>query len=143
MKTHRIVFLLVMAVASLFAHGYNQGDVSLHKSQGDGKSFDYFIPQGRAEKLPKWEPTQPTIPLSIKDAVARAQVWMKKQNPKIDSFAPRSIELKRVSARGVGLWYYTIAFDGVVGTEQMFSWSLQAVVLMDGSIVEPKLEKQQ
>ncbi len=142
MKKALIFPLLFIAIASFSVHGYSQGDVPLHKSQGDGKSFDYSVSQARVEKLPKWDPTQPTLPLSVKDAVAKAQIWMKKQNPKFDLFAPRSIELRRVSMRGTGLWYYTIAFDGVVGTEQMFSWSLQAVVLMDGTVVEPKLEKQ-
>ncbi len=138
----RSIVASIAFVAVLPAYGQIRGEVPLFKAHNDGNVIDYSITQARAEKLPKWDPTQQTVPLQVHDAVAKAQVWVKKQNPKIESFAPNRIELGRVSyGRFFGLWYYTVGFDAVVGNQRMHGWGLQAVVLMDGSIVEPQQEK--
>lgn len=142
MKSLRIIIALLSAIVALPVVAQTQGEVPLFKSQTDGRVTDYSISQSRAEKLPKWDPTQPNVPLSIRDAVAKADGWLRKRNPKIEAFVPGRIELGRVSyGPFFGLWYYTIAFDGVVGKQRMHSSGLVAVVLMDGSIVEPQPEK--
>lgn len=142
MNLFRLLVTSLVLLAVLPAHAQTRGEVPLFKAHNDGKVIDYSITQARAEKLPKWDPLQPSAPLPIHDAVAKAQTWLKKQNPKIESFVPSRIELGRVSyGRFFGLWYYTVGFDGVVGNQRMHGWGLQAVVLMDGSIVEPQQEK--
>ena len=131
-----------MILAVLPAYGQGRDEVPLFKAENGGKVIDYSISQERAKKLQKWDPTQTDVPLQVHEAVVKAQGWIKKRNPKIDSFVTSRIELGRVSyGQFYGLWYYMIGFDGVVGGEQMHSWGLQAVVLMDGSIVEPQQEK--
>lgn len=130
----------LLIVSPVYAQG--RGEVPLFKAQNEGKVLDYSISQARAEKLPKWEPQKPSIPLPIHDAIAKAQAWTQKQNLKIESLVPNRIELDRVSyGKFFGLWYYRIGFDAVVGGQRMHAWGLQAVVLMDGSIVEPLKEK--
>jgi hypothetical protein len=142
MKNFLLANLFLILTATCPAYGQTQGEVPLFKAQNEGKVLDYSISQARADKLPKWDPTQPTVPLQINEAVAKAQAWIEKKNPRIDSFVPNRIELGRVSyGRFFGLWYYTVGFDGVVGGQRMYGWGLQAVVLMDGSIVEPQPEK--
>lgn len=142
MKNFLLANLLTILIAACPAYGQTLDDVPLFKAQNEGKVLDYSISQARADRLPKWDPTQPTIPLQIHEAVAKAQAWIKKKNPKIESFLPNRIDLGRVSyGRFFGLWYYTVGFDGVVGGQRMYGWGLQAVVLMDGSIVEPQPEK--
>src|SRR5437764_4980423 len=126
------VFLLVSRGA--FAQ-YPRGDVPLFTSNIEGKALEYSIPEARAEKLPKWDPKQTSIPLPMPEAVAKAEAWLKKRNPKIDSFVPNRIELFRVSyGRFSGLWYYTIYFGAVVGKQRLSGSDLHAVVLMDGTI---------
>lgn len=142
MKNFLATIFVLILIGACPAYAQAQEDVPLFKAQNENKVIDYSISQARADKLPKWDPAQPTIPLQIHEAVAKAQAWIKKQNPKIESFVPNRIDLGRVSyGRFYGLWYYTVGFDGVVGGQRMYSWGLQAVVLMDGSIVEPKPEK--
>jgi hypothetical protein len=142
MISSRFIVALYVILTMLPAYGQSRGEVPLFKTHNDGKVIDYSISPNRAEKLPKWDPTQPAIPLQLHEAVAKAQSWIKKQNPKIDSYVPNRIELGRVSyGRFFGLWYYTVGFDGVVGGQRMHGSGLQAVVLMDGSIVEPQPDK--
>jgi hypothetical protein len=135
------IFALGMILTILPTYGQGLDEVPLFKAQNEGKVIDYSISSGRAKKLQKWDPIKQVVPLQIHEAVAKALAWIKKRNPKIDSFVPSRIELGKVSyGEFNGLWYYTVGFDGVVGGEQMHSWGLQAVVLMDGSIVEPQQE---
>jgi hypothetical protein len=142
MKNFLLLNVFLILISTCPAYGQTQGEVPLFTLQNEGKAIDYSISEARADKLPKWDPSQPTIPLQINEAVSKAQAWIKKKNPKIESFVPNHIELGRVSyGRFFGLWYYTVGFDGVVGGQRMFGWGLQAVVLMDGSIVEPKPDK--
>ena len=138
MTRHRLFLFAALSLASPGAFPqYPQGEVPLFTSNVEGKVVEYSIPESRAEKLPKWDPTQTSIPLPIPKAVARAQAWLKPRNPKIDSFIPNRIELFRVSyGRFFGLWYYTVHFDAVIGKQRLSSSDLQAVVLMDGTIVE-------
>ena len=142
MKNFLLANLFTILIAACPAYGQTQDDVPLFKTQNEGRVLAYSISQGRANRLPKWDLAQPTIPLQIHEAVAKAQAWVKKKNPKIESLIPNRIDLGRVSyGRFLGLWYYEVGFDGVVGGQRLYGWGLQAVVLMDGSIVEPQLEK--
>jgi hypothetical protein len=63
---------------------------------------------------------------------------MQKRAPQVARFALFRIELTRTTYinRGV-LWHYIIYADAVHGTRRMPAHGMQAVVLMDGSVVEP------
>lgn len=104
-----------------------------------GKVFDYRIAIERAKSLPDWEPqTGKPPPLRGDRAVATALDWMKKRAPEVERFAVFRIELSRVTYinRGV-LWHYTVYADAVHGTRRIPALGMQAVVLLDGTVVEP------
>ena len=120
-----------------------ESSLLLYSASGDGKSFEYAIPISRAATLPAWKAQAQVLPLSVNDAIAKARVWVRSKNPKFEAFVPNDVSIKRSASSEFGdVWYYSIGFDGVVGGVRMYSWSLVAVVLMDGSIVEPKVGKQ-
>ena len=138
----KVLLAQLFALVAFSAAAQASGELRLYGASGDGKAVEYAISEKRAEKLPRWESSQQALPLSVADAVARAQVWMKEQNPTIESFSPNRIELKHVSASRLrGLWYYSVGFDAIVNGNTMYSWSFEAVVLMDGSIVVPRVSK--
>ncbi len=63
---------------------------------------------------------------------------MKKKNPKIDDFKIRSISIDKVGFSSIpNRWFYRIDFDPVLGDHKLFGSSFTAVILMDGTIVEP------
>jgi hypothetical protein len=143
MRLRHLILPPVLLLAISSAYAQNRGEVPLFRANYDGKVSDYSISEIRAEKLPKWDPTQPVIPLPIHSAVAKAQVWVKTLNPKFDSFVPARIGLGCVCyGKFSGLWYYTISLDGIVGGKRMHGPDFGAVVLMDGSIVEPREKKE-
>jgi hypothetical protein len=142
MLRYSIIPILFFALALQNVHAGSSDNVMLIRAEYDGKMMEYSIPGKRVEKLPKWNHSQPIIPLPVHTATSKALAWMKIRNPKIESFEPYRIELVKVQSTGINdLWYYTVSFSGNVGGQRMFGGGLQAIVLMDGSIVEPAVRK--
>ena len=133
------LFGLILSICAFAANAESREEVRLYGASGDGKAIEYAITTSRAEQTPRWGSAKQGLPLSVSEAVAKADTWMRQQNPTIQSFSPNRIELKHVSATNiVGLWYYSIGFDAEMNGNTVYSWSLEAVVLMDGSIVAPR-----
>jgi hypothetical protein len=68
---------------------------------------------------------------------------LKQQNPEVKAFESSTVNV----ARGYGVfaqrdrWYYNISFDPVVGGRRLAgNAGFLVVVLMDGSVVEPRVE---
>jgi hypothetical protein len=138
MSLHLFVSTLLIALAASLAHAKDRGDVLLFAANIHGKRIDYSVSEDRAKKLPPWNPRKPSIPLPVHKAVEKAEAWLKIKNPKTDSFEPRRIDLGSVAyGQHLGLWYYMVHFDTVEGGKPQQESGTHAVVLMDGSIVEP------
>jgi hypothetical protein len=117
--------------------------INLLHTDFDGTVYNYRITYERADTLPDWQPADGTSPpVRVDRAIAIATRWMKAQDPRFETFLPWRIELQRVAyrdARGPRgeLWHYIISADAGKGTERIFGNGRQAVILMDGSVVEP------
>jgi TonB family protein len=115
----------------------------------DGTRYIYEIPGERANALPQWEPRlAPEPPLSMSAARKAAESWLTSRIPEIKTFEVSSLFFAKVfqglptgPCRTVSCWYYRITFDPVVGGRRLAGGSdFAAVVLIDGSIVEPRIE---
>ena len=140
MKTPSTYHLMILAVViSSGAIAQSREEVPLFTSRTNGKVFEYAVDAARAEKQPKWSPSKTPPPLSIADAVGRADAWIKKRNPRIDTFVPRRIELSSILyGEFTGVWYYRISFDGMIDGHRLSATDFNSVVLLDGSVVEPR-----
>ena len=106
----------------------------------DGTISLWEISPARAESLAPWDPRTGTPPLSVDAAMKAAEAWLKQQHPEIATFEPFDVTLLRL--RRPDRWYYRLAFDGIVGSKRVsLPAGLVAIVLFDGSVVEPRVEK--
>ncbi len=138
MKIAIATAVLLGSIISLQAQP-DSDEVSLSHITSNGKATIHKIKEAEAKKLPEWDPESgKAAPLSLDVAIKKGKEWMKNKNPKMDDFKVRSISLDRV---GYGFipnrWFYKIDFDPVIGDQKLFGSQFTAVILMDGTVVEP------
>ena len=113
----------------------------------DGTRYQYEISQERADRLPLWDQrVAPEAPLSMSAARKAAEAWLTARTPEIKTFELASQLFVRMSCgvdrSRVGCWYYRIVLDPVVGGRRLNGGGdFTVVVLLDGSIVEPRVDK--
>ena len=105
----------------------------------DGKSTIHKISVAKARALDEWDPESgDPAPLSFKKAITEGKAWMMKKYPKMDDFQVRSITIEKMGWSSLrNRWYYKIEFNPIVGGQKLFGSMFTAVVLLDGSVVEP------
>jgi hypothetical protein len=139
-----LLFLIWLVVAPA-AIAQARGDVTLFgHGEMNGPMYNWEVTTQRFEAQPKWLPTNPALPLTIPKAVDAAQTWIKKKNPEVKEFAVSSIAISPIgccSSKSQDRWYYRIEFNPIVGGQPLFGGHFIAVVLFDGTLVEPRLEK--
>jgi hypothetical protein len=136
MKTILIAFISIVVAASTWA----QPDVvSLSHVTSDGKTTIHKITASEAQKLPEWDPESgKPAPLELSTAIKLGKEWMKKKNPKMDDFTVGSISVEKVGYGSIpNRWFYKVEFDPIVGGQKLFGSQFMAVVLMNGTVVEP------
>lgn len=114
-------------------------NLSLSHITSNGKSTIHAIPKAAAMKLPRWDPEGgKPAPLPVDVAVKKGKEWMKSKNPKMDDFKVRSIALVRIGYSSLpDRWYYKLEFDPIIADQPLFGAQFVAVVLLDGTVVEP------
>ena len=113
----------------------------------DGRRYVYEISQERANGLPQWDQRAASEPpLSMSEAKKRAEAWLMSQTPEVKTFELSSASLTKTvaplgSCRLAGCWFYRMNLDPVVAGRRLAGGGdFTAIVLMDGSIVEPRFE---
>lgn len=113
----------------------------LSANLGDGTQEIWDVDRTRYEALPVWDPATATIPLTLNDALTAAETWLTRQHPDLKAWYATNAALVRVG--GGGAFFYRLSFvpEGTpasvlfpAGSNGRFS----AVILLDGSVVEPK-----
>jgi TonB family protein len=121
------------------------GMVFVASSRGqDGTMYTWEILQQRGNAQPTWDPaTMPTPPVSIADATKVADAWLKQQAPELKTFVLTSLTLFRMQPyMWPDRWYYRLEFDPIVAGRRLSgAGNFVAVVLLDGSVVEPRVDK--
>ena len=113
----------------------------------DGTRYLYEISQERADALPQWDQrSAPDPPLSMSAAKRAAESWLTSRIPEVKTFDVSSLFFAKVfpaapaDPRRIAVcWYYRITFDPVLGGRRLnAAGDFTVVVLLDGSIVEPR-----
>jgi hypothetical protein len=117
--------------------------VILYSSVQGGKAYKFEVPRARVEKLPDWSAASITIPLQPQQAGQLALAWYRFRHPTITNLQASSISLQRIS------WYETKWAYQVflVPPEEARPFAepkdsiSTIVVLLDGTIVEPVIDR--
>jgi TonB family protein len=109
----------------------------------DGTSYRWEIPRPTAVALAPWSPTASPVPLSIGDAAQKGEAWLRQRNQDIKAFEIANVNLSRMQPTLMpDRWYYRLGFDPIVeGRRLVGGGKYVAVVLLDGTVVEPRVEK--
>ena len=110
----------------------------------DGREIGWYVSDSQFLKTPEWKfDGRSEPPLSMPVAYSRAYGWVQKAFPKMSSFRLRSYELSTAgSSRVQNRWYYTFDFFGELDGSTVTNSKFSVMVLMDGTIIEPRQEQQ-
>ena len=144
MKKTILLFFIVSLLLVNFAYARGDCDGVHMGSHSDmnGVSTLFCASYDSVMKTPEWDGNSDTLPLKLSEAIAIGQKWLKKAYPKLDDFQIREISISRVGNSEIkDRWYYSFDFQAVVGCRTLFGSPFIVKILMDGSVVEPKITK--
>jgi len=119
--------------------------VVFSRSERDGSKLSFEISQERFQRLAGWvSDLDPSVPLSVDDAIEIASDWVNRKHQKQGAPPYRLVDatIARIGARDSDRWYYKVDFASAERTDVPGADVVTAIVLLDGSIVEPSAEKQ-
>jgi hypothetical protein len=141
----RLLFLVTVLFGLHFAQAAHGRDVLL-LGEGDSTTMNNWeVSRQKWEVQPKWSPTseQPP-PLSIQKAVELAEAWMKKHKAGEKQFIVWTVSLMSQATWATDVrdgWFYRIEFYSGADSRGMGRMGqFVAVVMLDGSVVEPRPE---
>jgi hypothetical protein len=140
MRNVLIACMLALCAASFAASAQPApAGALILRSNLNGLELDYRVSLARARDLPAWHPEAEEPPLAVHKAVLSAHRWMQRHGSRADGYALRQVQLEYavIFGRTEVVWYYTVRSHGVVAGRRLPGTGMQAVVLLDGSIVEP------
>lgn len=109
-------------------------------TERSGREQWFAITEERARLLPVWEPERGDPPLPMARAVAIGLEWARKAHPEPE-IRLSSLDVRPVDDEAaIFPWYYVVEFalgeEGVLGPRE-----IRLVVLMDGTVVPPRVGK--
>lgn len=111
-------------------------DVMLRSIRSDGEELRVAVSAEQLAKVPAWDAESDfDPPLARRLAIQLARDSVKKRYPQFEDFAVTSIEMAMITEER---WYYFVKFVPKGGGERVHALGAIAVVLMDGTVVEPK-----
>lgn len=148
MKVWLIAALLALGFASYGAEqeaGVEQEKVIFSvTTDEDGTRSEISARPDQVAASPTWD-GEGEPPLAISAAVKAASDWMKDAHPGFTEFTIQRLELARVYAPGAsGRWTYQLTLDasGMLGGV-VVKHQFQAVVLLDGTVIQPTPYKEE
>jgi hypothetical protein len=142
MHALRLIFVILGAIAAFAAHAQSSSPVFL-LGQGDMTTMhNWELPRKQYEALPRWSPTDGAPPLAVNKALEIGGTWIKKRHPDVKQFDALSLSFVRAGCcvSGDERWFYRMDFQPVVSGQRMYGGQFIAIVLMNGTVVEPRLE---
>ncbi|MFA7096090.1 MAG: hypothetical protein WC383_06350 [Gammaproteobacteria bacterium] len=131
-------FVLALVLLSQISYAM---DMPVRSStREDGTRVVLYLPDEQVAKAPKWDPELEPPPFSISEAIAAAKAWAAKEYHQFDKVAVRQIEINDLGFRRKGSWYYVISLIGYVKGMPLYGGDLYVAVLMDGTIIAPRME---
>ena len=121
------------------------------QAAADGTRYRFEVPLTRLAVVPQWDARAvPDPPVSAQAARTAAEKSLASRAPDVKSFELADSVLRGVAPGDTchnGLpypmcWHYRLTFDPVVGGHRMAGGGhFVVVVLLDGSVVEPRIER--
>ncbi len=134
-----LVFSLVF-IDFAFARGDCEGVHMGSHTDMNGVQTLFCASYDSVMKTPEWDGKSDTPPLKLSEAMTIGQSWLKKENPKFEDFQIREISISRVGNSEIkDRWYYSLDFQAIVGGRTLYGSPFNAVILMDGTLVEPRI----
>ncbi len=108
--------------------------------EDDGGEIGWYVSDSMFMKTPEWKfDGKSSAPLGMPSAYQTAYGWLKKTFPKMSGFKVRSYGLSTAgSSMAPNRWYYTFDFVGDLDGSMVMNSRFSVMVLMDGSVVEPR-----
>ena len=137
-----LALVLAAGATALSAQAAGDERILFSTSSEGGATTEFWASDAVLLKTPEWRPADGDPPLSVARAVAIATAPARAQHPKFDDVEVRDVHLMTASCgRGVSRWFYSIDFSPVIDGQRMFGGNVEAVVLMNGEVVEPRARK--
>ena len=141
MKRILILLATLLAVVTMAKEGC---DTIYLREMGDanGTYYKFATTSDVVLKLPSWDPSKEQLPLAITDALAIAKKWCLVSHPKFDDVVLGGIEIEPIGwTTAKDKWFFIFSFDPIIDGQRLYG-QFYAVVLMDGTVVEPKVSKE-
>lgn len=139
MQTMKRAIILALVLQSQITYAM---DMSVRTStREDGTRVALYLHDEQVAKAPKWDPELGPPPFSISEAIAVAKAWAAEEYHQFDKVDVRQIEINDLGFRRKGSWYYVISLVGYVKGMPLFGGDLYVAVLMDGTVVAPRIEQ--
>ena len=140
-KKLRIGIGTAAVVALISGSSAQDGGVLLLRYTDMGRCMEHWIPASLAKEQPSWNPFTDAPSLSIARAVTLGHAYV--VSPHGDAIAtprlPLSVQLVCGGQPGACAWHYWIHFAVPLGADtRYYTGKNHAVVLFDGSVVEPR-----
>ncbi len=145
--------LICIATASLILVGdvrAEEDNWPMWRKSVNGVTYEFSTPESIAQKIPSWTPGKDDAPLSISQAATKALDWIRKQPGKYDEICINSLEAFRFQIwtpqknGRISLcdkWYYRVDYYLVANGKMTGSTPSSVAVLMDGTVIPPKVVK--
>lgn len=133
----RIIGTLVISFLALPLRAQAE-DVVIMYSYGRNGPMQYSVPREKAARLQRWETTIKEPPLTLQAAIKHAEAWYHSRYPDVRGWQPVSISLSSSNRKDKNyVWYYTIMLQPLDPAAYRTTDDT-VMILMDGSVVEPK-----
>jgi TonB family protein len=143
--TVTVNFALEPGLGAASSAQYGGGVLWLYSQRtSDGLMSYWEITPARGEALGPWNPRSGPPPLSIVDAIKAGETWLAQKSPDVKTFELASAALQRTQPySGLGdRWFYRLDYDPVVAGRRLPGGSnFIVVVLLDGTVVEPRVDR--
>ena len=138
-KPARVLITVEMTFSMAPASGPAPNVTILRKTNADGISLTWDVTRERFDRQPAWSPDGGTPPpLSLADALHTANEWVQKNGARTNTGLMQSASLLRFGGK---YWYYRVEYAMGPVTSASASDRVTVIVLLDGSIVEPRNER--
>ena len=109
-------------------------------TEEDGSKLGWFVSRDTFLKTPEWQFDGKTPPpLDWAAAYSKALEWLKENKKEFGPFTLYSLTTQ-FSGNAPDRWYYIAEFRGTKSGKAVLFGELDVLVLMDGTIVEPRHE---
>ncbi len=141
MKKPRALFFVLVLLASPASAVELPGDtvVLMRSTQtAEGSSELLSITKEQADPVPSWNPESgDPAPFSLKLAINLARDSVRSRHSRFDDFTLWTIEMMNLGPKHRDQWAYLIKFQAVMDGHDLFGSGYSALILMDGTIIEP------